>query len=763
MSEGVFVLAKNKNKSSAAIKIKDAVLEKAPSLEGRIDLLGKSSMSFPVHMSGPRTVMFTGNLDHFRNLKNPDFPKVFTNMENTVGKNSTGFYDVRGGKKTVHAIIPRFKDGKLDKHLFDIVLYDEEKDEYDYVQKKTMEVLTEGFAFSYNTDVMDNLKVDDVVENGTKLYKSNSYDEEDNYQYGKNLTFSYFIDNDTIEDAIKVSESAMKALTSTNVETVEIPINDNDILAGIYSKGGEYKCFPDIGEEIVESVLCARRRIQDRQLLSTMKHSNLRTLNSTYDTPFYCEGEVMDIFIYNNKPIEEIPDNMFNAQILKYLRMQNEYFQTIKNVCEEIIESGSKYTSDLSFMYDRANKILNPDVKWRDEKNSVFSNLRVEITVKREYMSVEGQKLTGRMGNKGVISRVCKDEDMPITDDGRRVDIMLNALGPLNRLNVMQWFELSITSSSYQTIEYMATLDKQEEREEILVKYIRNFNSKQADEVQEYLDTCSDEDYVQFFNDVFGEPGIKIHIEPMWHDEPLIDKIARSYDEMPWLRQTDLYVKKFGRMVKVMNKFVVGEMYIMKLKQTAEYGLSARSTGPISRRGLPEKTRRLRDHKDLYSKTPIRKGFDENDTLAIGVPTDVLAVYDLLQRSSVIGRQSLPQLLATSTKPLVDVPVTEKFTNRNIEIFNAWSMVLGWKLTFEDEMDTITILRTQKSDHELPDGSIFHGTDEEYLAIMLRPKVEEELQRRMMKEKRFAIVPDHEYNQLMDQMIKVKLADMYRH
>lgn len=755
-------MSKKKNRSSTAIRFKDAVLEKKEELEGNIDLLGKSAMTFPVYMSGPRTVMFTSNLDQSRNLKNPDFPNVFTNIENIVGKHSSGYYDVRDGDYVVHAIIPRYQDGKLDGHMYDVILYDEERDHYEYIQKKKMEILPEGFAYEYNTDAMDNLRVEDEVKEGDILYKSLSYDEHMNYSYGANIVFSYFVDNDTIEDAVKISESAMKKLTSTNVEVVEIPINDNDILPNLYGDEREYKCFPDIGEEIKESILCARRRIQDSQLLSTMKQSNLRTFNSTYDVPFYCEGEIVDIFIYNNKPIDEIPDNMFNSQILKYLRMQNKYFETIKDICGEIIESDSSYSSELSFIYDRACKVLDPEIKWRDDRNSVFSNLRIEITVKRDYMSVEGQKLTGRYGNKGVVSKICKDEDMPITDDGRRVDIMYNTLGPLNRLNVSQWFELSITSTSFQTIEYMTTLDSQQEREDVLIKYISNYNKKQGIKVMEFLDECSDEEYIKFFEDIY-ESGIKIHVEPIWHDEPLIDKIARAYDTFLWLRQNDLYINKFGRNIKIMNKFVVGEMYILKLKQTSENGLSARSTGPISRRGLPEKTRRLRDHKDLYSKTPIRKGFDENDTLAIGVPTDVLAVYDLLQRSSVVGRQKLPELLATSTKPVVDVPVTDKFVNRNIEIFNAYSMILGWKLTFEDEYETISILRTQKYNHKLPDGSIFYGTDEEYLAVLLRPKVIKELEARMMKERRFGVIPDHEYEELLDRMVKLKLQEMYRH
>lgn len=757
--EEVVNMSKKKERVSVALKTRDLLEKKANEFQGKLDVLGMGMLTFPVHMSGPRTVMCTGNLSQFNNIHRPEVPKVATNAENMVGKYSTGYYQASADLE-VFAIIPRYGNDK--KHLYDVIVYDTEKEQYDLISKKTMEVLVEGFTFGYNTEALDKLIEGDTIKKGEILFKSESYDEYMNYRYGTNITYSYFIDNDTIEDAVVLSESGRDKIVSTLAETVEVSINDNDILVNLYGERGEYKGFPDIGEPIKDSVVCARRRIQESQLLGSMKQANLKVANTTSDRLLYCEGVVEDIFIYANKTLDEIPDNMFNKQIRHYIEQQNIYFGKIKEICDGIKERGETYSAELSYLHDKANKVLDPDVQWRDDKGSVFSNIRMKITVTRESLAAPGQKLAGRYGNKGVVSKVLPDDQMPFTDTGKRIDIMFNVLGVINRLNTQQLFELSITSIMNQTSRRMIELDSQQEREELAIRMINYFNEEQASKVKEFLETCTTEEYIEFFDDFMNERTV-IHIPPLWHEKPLFERVRDAYNDNSWITLSDLYVKRFGRTIKILNKFTVGEMYIMKLKQTSEYGLSARSTGSVSRKGLPEKTRRLQEHKDPYSKTPIRKGIDENNNMFIGLDSRVNAVWDLLYRSSVLGRQALPTMLIKSDKPIVTVPVTEEFTNRNIEMFNAWSMVLGLKLTFKDNLRTVAILREQKYDHELSDGRIFHGTDEEFLIEQIRPKVEQQMRDDAMKYRHIDVMSVEEYERTVNTLCQLELQRRYSH
>ena len=68
--------------------------------------------------------------------------------------------------------------------------------------------------------------------------------------------------------------------------------------------------------------------------------------------------------------------------------------------------------------------------------------VRVYIVQKRKIS--EGDKMAGRHGNKGVISRILPEEDMPSLPDGTPIDVMLNPLGVPSRMNIGQVFEMHL-------------------------------------------------------------------------------------------------------------------------------------------------------------------------------------------------------------------------------------------------------------------------------------------------------------------------------
>lgn len=332
----------------------------------------------------------------FVNLVNPDPPKVFTNYEKIVGKYSTGYYKAKRELEIVDKI-SKFEDGENDDHLYLLFVYDRKNDYYDIIEKKVCEDLTEKYGFSYKNTGIDNKEVGDIVEKGEVLYSSTSYDDDLNYMYGTNVKVMYAIDNDTIEDAIKVSESFANRMVSKEIETVRISLNDNDILCNIYGDNENYKSFPDIGENIVNKIICAKRRIHNNQVLYDLKKSNLRKINFVNDALFYNSGRVVDINIYCNKSLDEIEDNIFNQQLRKYLILQKKYYSKIHERCKEILNSGSSYSNDISYYYKRSKEILDDDVKWREEA-SMFSHIVIEFLVERDSPLTIGQKISGRMG-----------------------------------------------------------------------------------------------------------------------------------------------------------------------------------------------------------------------------------------------------------------------------------------------------------------------------------------------------------------------------
>lgn len=699
----------------SSVKLREELQEKENKLHFKDDIFGMTLLTNPGYISSSRNIMFTSHLRQFVNLENPDFPKVFTNYENIVGKYSTGYKQAKNDMKVV-AIIPRFENGIHDNHLYAMIVYDEEKDRYDIIMKKNVEDLTEKFGFSFNNENMDSKQVGDKIEKGEVLYKTRSYDENMNYCYGKNAKFLYMLEPDTIEDAIVVSESFSKRMISKEIETVKVSLNDNDILCNIYGDNDTYKCFPDINEFVNHKIVCAKRRIHNNQLLFDIKKSNLRKINFSSDVLSFCDGRMTDIMIYSNKTIEELADNGFNKQILSYLTMQENFYKRILEECEKIINSGSNYSNDINYYFKKARDILNPDYKWREEDNSVFSNMIIEFVIERDIPLSVGQKITGRYGNKGVISRIRPDNEMPILETGEPVDIIFNTLGVINRLNSQQLFEQSITFIGNRVCERIAQLDDYEDQKKLLLRMIWFFNPDQSKKLEDYLNRLESDGDIDslnaFINSVIDD-GIHIHIPPLWEKEPLFDRINALYKEFDWIKPYDVYVNRFGRQIKIAKPLIVGDMYVIKLKQTSKKGFSVRSTGSLSKKGIPEKSNKAKAHQEIYSKTPIRIGDQENINSAIGVPTEMIAQLHLFYRSSVIGRRDLGEKLATRIDEIKDFGYSKEFSNRNVEILQAYLKALGVRIEFGDEKMMIDIYTDEMKDYDVGD-KMFIGTREEY-------------------------------------------------
>lgn len=711
---------KKKHHEMSGLGLKQALEEKSKLFDGKDDIFGMTLLTNPGYISSARNIMFTSHLRQLVNLVNPDFPKVFTNYENTVGKNSTGYYKAKHNMEVV-AKIPKFGDENKS-HLYLLFVYDKDNDKYHIIEKKIVEDLTEKFGYEYNTEVLDSKEIGSKINKGEWLYNSTSYDKDHNYCYGKNIRFAYMLDNHTIEDAVKVSRSLANSMISKEVERYKVAINDNDILCNLYGDNDVYKSFPDIGEKIKNKILCAKRRIHNDQLLFDLKKSNLRRINFTSDTPALIEGggTIVDIDIYCNKTLDEISENNFNEQLLKYIKYQKEFYEKVYDMCMKIKESGSKYSKDVSFYLAKAKDILDDNVKWREEDNSVFGNIVIEFVIERSVGLAVGQKITGRYGNKGVISQIIEDDEMPMLETGERIDCIFNTLGVINRLNSFQLIEQSINFICNRTRDRLRELSSLEEKEELLFKLLGMLNDKQEERMHKLYRGLSTMQRQAFFKSI-NDNGIYVNIPPMWEDEPIFDRLSRIYDEFDWIKPYDVYVNKFNRRIKVMKPMIIGEMYVIKLKQTSKKGFSARSTGNLSMRGVPEKSNKT---KDLYSKTPVRIGIDENFNSMIGVSPETLAKMHLFYRTSVVGRREFGEELVSSINDIESFKFSYDFKNRNAEIFNAYLKCMGLKLNFDDKYKINIYDDTFKTFES--DNKLYICTDEEYEDALLMEEIEDE-------------------------------------
>ena len=659
--------------------IGDYLTNKEKTVESMDHLLGPELFTLPQYISSSRAIMFTNHLKQMVSLNHPEFPRVFTNYENIFGDLSSSIYKAKSDAEVIR-IVPKFEWAP--KHLYTVFLYDKKKNYYFCIIKKIAEELTEKFGYGFNNTALDELEEGTKIKEGDTLWKSNSYDEYNNYCYGVNALTGYLIDNRTIEDAAICSESFAKRMEAKEVETIKISINDNDLLLNLYGDQDHHKGFPDIGVKVKNKILCSKRRIDNYQLLFDMKSTNLTKSNPLNDKQFYSKGEVMDVDIYCNQAIEDIPDIAANEQIITYLKNQKRFWTEIRDTCQTIVDSGAEYDDDIGFLLGRAKNYLNPDYKWKDN-DSVFSNIIMEISVQRDVPLNVGYKITGRYGNKSVLSQIIPDDEMPMLANGRHLDVILNSLGVINRLNSAQIFEVSINFIADNIIEKMKEYTTLAPREKLLWTFLDHFNERgEATELRKYYSELSTNEKKEFFEDIYVN-GIYVNLPPISTSTvPLFDTIRDLYKEFPWIQPYDCYINKWGRRIKLMKPLIVGEQYIIRLKQTAKKNFSARSTGYLSQKGLPDKSNKAKHNQQLYSTTPIKIGRDENNNLGNGLDSYFLAKFHLFYRSSPIARLEVEKLYSKNPLNFKKFKVKKRFKNRNVEILNAYFKSSGRKLNY---------------------------------------------------------------------------------
>jgi DNA-directed RNA polymerase subunit beta len=210
-----------------------------------------------------------------------------------------------------------------------------------------------------------------------------------------------------------------------------------------------------------------------------------------------------------------------------------------------------------------------------------------------------------RYGNKSVISKIEDDDKMPFTKDGRRVDLLLNLLAIVNRTTSFPMYELIATSIAYKVRNRLSEMDSYDDREKLLFDIIYMYNEKQYDKMKALYDKMDSRGKKKFIDDAITD-GIYLNQPPFWETKPIFNRINDILKKYTWLQADDVYINKWGREIKILNKYWIGDMYILKLKQTDRKGFIVRSTGPIDTKGLPTKSYKSRSHLEQYSGNAIR-------------------------------------------------------------------------------------------------------------------------------------------------------------
>lgn len=681
--------------------------------------------SFPSKTDSARSIMNDHAQKQCVNTIHSEKPFVNTNFEDMLGNASV--YRVTADQDFVVLRIIR-KFPQLDTSVQPYTMFVQYLDSgiVDAIERKDVENLSEKYGFQYVNTGIDSLKEGDIVQKGKVLAHSTAYDQFDNYGAGQNVIFMYQSDAYTMEDSISITESFAKNFTSMEVESVDIKLNENNAMINSYGDDEVYKAWPDVGESVQKKLLCARRIVNRQELYYSFKSSNLRKRLGT-DKAFTAEGTVVDLDIFCNKQRDEIPNaQSCNKQFLQYYDMIRQYNTELFAYTGEL-RKNFKCTRKVLEINKRAGDLINPNTRVKDDAKE-FSFAELRFTLKREVGVSVGQKITGRNGNKGVVSRIIPDYLGYHMRNGKVIQMLLNPLGVANRLNIMQLFEQSITYRAQRIIERMKESPTLKEKEKLLFPFIRIFNEAEADAVEAgYRALPSTKDRRQFMADT-EQYGIYITVNPFWHDKELYDCIMECEEKFPWIEPYEIffYNETSKRWVRQIRRQPIGYMYMVKMKQTSKRGHSARATGPINQRGVPDKSHDARDHVAVIANGAVRLGIQERNNYAISMPPQIIAAESMMYRSAPVARRKLATMQEQSMLGVVeDFVFDETMTNRNVETLGCKLLAMGLAVEFEE--DRLDLSNTPGIKTHMYKNKRFYCTSNEMRRIVAKDIVENEI------------------------------------
>ena len=246
--------------------------------------------------------------------------------------------------------------------------------------------------------------------------------------------------------------------------------------------------------------------------------------------------------------------------------------ESVENELGRIIESTTTQVNLIKHAFeDKIEKLRGGD----ELPPGVIKMVKVFVAIKRKLQV--GDKMAGRHGNKGVISRILPEEDMPYLEDGTPVDVVLNPLGVPSRMNVGQILEAHLGWAARSLGHQIDDLLKTQNGDiEPLRRRLKDYlNTRDANEL---IDGAKDVEVLKLASKY--RDGVRV-ASPVFDgaaEEEIFNLIRKA--GLPASGQATLYDGRSGEPFD--GQVTVGVMYIMKLHHLVDDKIHARSTGPYS-------------------------------------------------------------------------------------------------------------------------------------------------------------------------------------
>ncbi len=408
-------------------------------------------------------------------------------------------------------------------------------------------------------------------------------------------------------DIPNVGESALSKLDEHGIVYIGAEVKAGDILVGKVTPKGETQLSPE--EKLLRAIFGEKA--------SDVKDSSLRVSSGA-------DGTVIDVHVFTRDGIEkdgraksieeselaeiqkDIDDELKILEEAAFSRLHNllvgkkvvsgkglKKGSTIKandleglereswfkvrvvnentnKQIENIAKSLKEYKEDLSVTFDkRKSKVTGGD----DLAPGVLKIVKVYLAIKRRIQP--GDKLAGRHGNKGVISVIMPEEDMPYDQNGEPVDIVLNPLGVPSRMNVGQVLETHLGWAAKELGNKIGELIDKNSPSSNLKKFLSEIYEKNG---SQDLGSLKESELLELAKNL--RHGVPMATPVFDGAKETEVKSMLELAGLPITGQTQLYDGRTGE--RFDRQTTVGYMYILKLNHLIEDKMHARSTGSYS-------------------------------------------------------------------------------------------------------------------------------------------------------------------------------------
>ncbi len=420
-------------------------------------------------------------------------------------------------------------------------------------------------------------------------------------------------EEDITRDIPNVNEEALKNLDESGIVYIGAEIKPGDILVGKVTPKGDSASGPE-----------------EKLLRSIFGEKAIDVTDTSLKMPSGSGGIVVDVRVFNrhgidkdersitieraeidsvqqDKIVEEeilersikqrastiLEGTTINKKIKDFeinTKLNNENIEklTVSDILKVSIEDSKKNDAleQLKDQYDKAKQ----DIQERFEDKvlkirqgdellpSVMKMVKVFVAIKRRLRP--GDKMSGRHGNKGVVSKIVPVEDMPYRENGKPVDIVLNPLGVPSRMNVGQILETHLGWACSELGENVKNIinenQKKVEKNEKISNFLKSVYGKEV--FSENLDKLSKTE----FNDLCENLKNGVPISTPVFDGAKEQDVTNMLElaTLPKSGQTKLWDGRTGE--KFDREVTVGTIYMLKLHHLVEDKIHARSTGPYS-------------------------------------------------------------------------------------------------------------------------------------------------------------------------------------